>query len=168
MADRGSFAEWFGTAPSVEDSIVNSGIQTDDVFTVENDDTAPWLAGKWEYLGPPKTAGAVDPSWWDNGDWSLLPPDPPPGPGPTESYFPAFTPIFPPPLVGQGGGPPPPFPPPTPPPAGHVPRGVIVGPVVQAQIDLLPPVPAHEQFGARTTGPVPFQGSATPKRRRTR
>jgi len=47
-----------------------------------------------------------------------------------ESLFPAFTPILPPPLIGQGGGPAPTFPPPTPPPAGKVPVGVLVGPVV--------------------------------------
>jgi hypothetical protein len=46
--------------------------------------------------------------------------------------FPGFTPIFPPPLVGQGGGAPPNFPPPTPPPIGTVPVGPLVGPVVAA------------------------------------
>ena len=46
------------------------------------------------------------------------------------AFFPAFVPIVPPPVIGEGGGPPPTFPPPTPPPIGHVPPGVLVGPVI--------------------------------------
>jgi hypothetical protein len=48
------------------------------------------------------------------------------------SVFPGFTPIIPPPLIGQGGGAAPAFPPPTPPPIGHIPAGVLVGPAIAA------------------------------------
>ena len=48
----------------------------------------------------------------------------------TVPFFPEFTPIYPPPLAGEGGGAAPTFPPPTPPPIGHVPIGPLVGPPV--------------------------------------
>jgi hypothetical protein len=51
----------------------------------------------------------------------------PPGPG---DVFPAFTPIIPPPPIGNPVGVPP-FPPPTPPPIGVVPVGPLVGPAVE-------------------------------------
>src|SRR5215475_2971461 len=67
-------------------------------------------------------------------------PSPPSAPGITQpvteggppSVFPDFTPILPPPIVGEGGGPPPDFPPPTPPPIGEVPVGPLVGPAIAA------------------------------------
>ena len=52
--------------------------------------------------------------------------------GPSLAFFPAFSPIVPPPVFGVGGGPPPTFPPPTPPPIGAVPIGPLVGPAVAA------------------------------------
>jgi hypothetical protein len=77
--------------------------------------------------------------------------------GTSPSTFPTFTPLFPPPLVGQGGGAPPTFPPPTPPPIGHIPAGVLVGPAIAAA-SVPPSVAGITQpvftFGNATTPPV--------------
>jgi hypothetical protein len=75
----------------------------------------------------------------------------------SQALFPAYTPLFPPPLVGQGGGAAPAFPPPTPPPIGAIPPGVLVGPAIAAAA--VPPSVAGFPrliftFGSATTPPA--------------
>lgn len=81
------------------------------------------------------------------------------------AFFPAFTPIIPPPLIGEGGGPPPPFPPPTPEPIGEVPVGPLVGPVVAAA-GVPPSVAGFEQpqfaTGSATSPPGYFPAFTAP------
>lgn len=78
-------------------------------------------------------------------------------PGTVNATFPAYTPLFPPPLVGQGGGAAPTFPPPTPPPIGAIPTGALVGPAIAAAG--VPPSIAGKAliiftFGSATTPPA--------------
>lgn len=78
-------------------------------------------------------------------------------PGTVNATFPAYTPLFPPPLVGQGGGAAPTFPPPTPPPIGQIPAGVLVGPAIAAAG--VPPSNAgivliRYSYGSATTPPA--------------
>lgn len=66
------------------------------------------------------------PVYWSNGSITVTE-----GVPPTEPVFPAFTPIIPPPPMGDPVGVPP-FPPPTPPPMGKVPVGPLVGPAISS------------------------------------
>lgn len=86
----------------------------------------------------------------------------------TSIYFPAFTPIYPPPPAGNPVGVPV-FPPPTPPPIGTVPRGPLVGPpVVPAPVPPSIPGVTQPQFQppGSATNPPPSgywpQPSTTP------
>ena len=81
-------------------------------------------------------------------------------PAVTTAMFPAFTPILPPPLVGQGGGAAPTFPPPTPPPIGHVPVGPLVGPAV-APASVPPSVAGEPRIKTASTHPATFPDFTT-------
>jgi hypothetical protein len=83
----------------------------------------------------------------------------PPGP---DDIFPAFTPIIPPPPIGDPVGVPP-FPPPTPPPMGHVPVGPLVGPAVETA-PVPPSVAGYQQprFQPPGSATVPTAASLFP------
>lgn len=110
-----------------------------------------WSQGRVHGTEDVLVYGAVEPATWPPsavGRSYII------TPGTVNATFPAYTPLFPPPLVGQGGGAPPNFPPPTPPPIGTIPAGVLVGPAIAAAA--VPPSIAGKAliiftFGSATT-----------------
>lgn len=145
----GAFNLYFMWVWAGQNKYLNS-VQIDNIGNEAWQITISGLVSMWAndlkvYMG---VDNAQDTFYWWNGDFQLFVPT---------ANFPAFVPLVPPPLIGQGGGSPPTFPPPTPPPIGAIPAGILVGPAIQPSS--VPPSTAGIPrlvftYGSATTPPA--------------